>query len=219
MKQVRRSYDGSSRRNSAQQTRLAILGAAKRLFIERGYAATSMQAIAQAAGVALDTVYASVGKKPAVFRLLIELALSGGDVPVPAMERKYVKEIASEPDARRKLDLYAAAICAILPRLAPLARVLREAAGQDEELLAVWTEISNRRAANMRVFARELHSTGALRADLSLDAVADIIWSMNGPEYYQLLVEQRRWSLECYERWLAHAWARLILQDHSESRV
>lgn len=213
MKHRRRQYDARGRQQAAQQTRLSILKVAKHLFAERGYAATTMPAIAEAAGVALDTVYASVGKKSEVFKLLVELAISGGDEPVPALERTYVKEIAAEPDARQKLAIYAAAVCAIQPRLAPLARVLKEGAAQDDALLVVWTEITNRRAANMRLFARELQTTGALRNDLSLDAVADIIWSMNGPEYYQLLVEQRGWSLESYERWLATAWARLVLQN------
>lgn len=209
----RRHYDASGRREAAERTRAAILRAAKHLFIERGYSATTMPAIAETAGVALDTVYASVGKKAAVFRLLIELAISGADDPVPALERTYVKEIAAEPDARRKLALYAGAVCAIQPRLAPLVQVLKEAAGQDAELLAVWTEISNRRAANMRIFARELESTGSVRDDLPIDTVADIIWSMNGPEYYQLLVEQRRWPIDRYQQWLADAWARLVLRE------
>jgi len=213
MERRRRNYDARRRKEAAAETRRTILTAAKALFVERGYAATTMPAIATAAGVALDTVYASVGKKPALFRLLIELAISGEEEPVPALERTYVKDIRAEPDAARKLAIYAAAVCSILPRLAPLVRVLGEAASQDATLAAVWAEISERRAANMRLFARDLHATGALRADLSIEAVADVIWTMNGPEYYRLLVEQRGWSLETYERWLLAAWTRLFLRE------
>jgi AcrR family transcriptional regulator len=211
MRRKRRNYDASGRQQTAQQTRRSILDAAKKLFVERGYAAT-MPAIAEAAGVALDTVYASVGKKPAIFRMLIELAISGEDAPVSALERSYVMEIRAEPMAERKLAIYASAICAIQPRLAPLARVLAEAAGHDKDLAAVWTEIADRRATNMRLFARDLQSTGALRDDLPLEVVADIVWSMNGPEYYHMLVEQRRWPIDRYRSWLIDAWTRLLLR-------
>jgi AcrR family transcriptional regulator len=209
----RRNYDASRRREAAEETRRTILTAARRLFAERGYVATTMPAIASAAGVALDTVYASVGKKPALFRLLVELAISGQDHPVPALERSYVKDIRAEPDAARKLGIYAAAVCSIQPRLAPLARVLAEAAGQDPSLAAIWRDISDRRAENMRLFARDLQGTGALRPELSVDVVADVIWSMNGPEYYHLLVERRGWTLDQYERWLVTAWIRLLLRE------
>ena len=95
----RRAYDSSSRKEAAKATRQSIFDAARRLFLERGYAGTTMPAIAQAAGVALDTVYATVGKKPTLFRLLIETAISGRDEAVPAEERDYVRAIRAEPDA------------------------------------------------------------------------------------------------------------------------
>ena len=97
------------------------------MFLENGYAATTMPAIANTAGIALDTVYATVGKKPALFRLLVEMAISG-DKAVPAEAPDYVRAIRAEPDAARKLQLYAAALRAIQPRLAPLIRVLQGAA-------------------------------------------------------------------------------------------
>ena len=208
----RRAYDSSSRKEAAKATRQSIFDAARRLFLERGYAGTTMPAIAQAAGVALDTVYATVGKKPTLFRLLIETAISGRDKAVPAEERDYVHAIRAEPDAARKLQLYAAALRTIQPRLAPLFQVLQAAAPLDPDLKALWQEISQRRAANMRLLARELAATGRLRAGLSVPKVADIIWSMNSPEFYVLLVEQRGWSSEEFERWLAEAWIRLLLE-------
>lgn len=193
-------------------TRQSIFDAARRLFLERGYAGTTMPAIAQAAGVALDTVYATAGKKPTLFRLLIETAISGRDDAVPAQERDYVRAIRAEPDAATKLRLYAAALRTIQPRLAPLFQVLQAAAPLDPTLKALWQEISQRRAANMRLLAKELAATGRLRAGLSDAMVADIIWSMNSPEFYVLLVEQRGWSPDDFERWLAQAWVQLLLK-------
>jgi AcrR family transcriptional regulator len=209
---TKRAYDSSSRRKAAQATRQSILSAARRLFLERSYAAATMTAIAQTAGIALDTVYAAVGKKPALFRLLIETAISGSDEAVPAEERAYVRAIRAEADAAQKLHLYAAALRRIQPRLAPLIRVLQGAASLDPELDELWQEISHRRAKNMRMFAKELAGTGRLRAGLSIAKVADIIWSMNSPEFYLLLVQQCRWSPKEYEHWLADSWIRLLLK-------
>ena len=96
-------------------------------------------------------------------------------------------------------------------RLAPLFRVLQEAAPLEAELNGLWQNIAQRRAKNMRLLAKDLAATGRLRADLSVTKVADIVWSMNSPEFYLLLVEQRGWSPAAYERWLGDAWMRLLL--------
>ncbi len=208
----RRSYDSTSRRAAARATRRTIIDAASQLFQEKGYSAASMASIAQAAGVALDTVYATVGKKPALFRLLLESAISGDDQAVPAEERDYVRAIIAEPAADKKLRIYAAALVKMHPRLAPLLHVLQSAAPMDEDLAQLWKDISERRARNMRSFAKDLAATGRLRRDLSIDIVSDIIWSMNSPEFYLLLVEQRGWSIQRFEQWLGDAWIRLLLE-------
>jgi len=207
----KRAYDSSSRRQAAQATRQSILDAARRLFLEKGYAATTMPEIARAAGIAMDTVYAAVGKKPSLFRLLVEMAISGADRAVPAEQRDYVRAIRDEADAARKLQLYAGALRRIQSRLAPLFRVLQGAAPLDPELDALWQGISQRRARNMRLLAKDLAATGRLRSDLSVARAADIIWSMNSPEFYWLLVRQRGWSPTEFERWLGDAWIRLLL--------
>ena len=208
----KRAYDSSSRKEAARLTHQGILDAARDVFLDQGYAAATMPAIAQAAGVALDTVYATVGKKPALFRLLIEMAISGKDRPVPAEERDYVQAIRSETDSAAKLRIYAAALRSIQQRLAPLFRVLQGAAPLDPELAALWQSLSQRRAKNMRLFAADLAATGGLRQHLSVAKAADILWSMNAPEFYLLLVEQRGWSPQEFEDWLADAWIRLLLK-------
>lgn len=209
---IKRAYDSTSRREAAEINRKGILEAARATFCEKGYSATSMQSIAQAAGISLDTVYASVGKKPALFALLVETAISGADAAVPAEERDYVQAIRAEPRAARKLEIYAAALRSIQQRLAPLFRVLQEAAATDRGLLELWDGIAERRARNMRLMAKDLEATGELRRDLSLDMVADVLWTMNSPEYYLLLVEGRGWKPAKFEEWLRDAWCRLLLQ-------
>ena len=209
----RRAYDATSRQRAAQATRSLVLECARRLFVQNGYAGTTMSEIADAAGVALDTVYATVGRKPTLFRLLIETAISGLDEPEPAEERDYVRAIRVEPKAERKLEIYAQSLIRIHARLAPLFKVLQAASSADSDLSTLWQEISQRRAANMRLFARDLAETGDLRKDLAEDTAADIIWSMNSPEFYLLLVEHRRWSPAAFEHWLADAWMRLLLRE------
>ena len=117
---VKRRYDASRRRQAAARTREAILDAALQLFAGQGYAATPMTAIAERAGVALDTVYASVGRKPELARLLIETAISGSSQAVPAGERDYVQAIQAASDAETKIAIYASAVRAIAGRLAPV---------------------------------------------------------------------------------------------------
>jgi AcrR family transcriptional regulator len=209
---TKRTYDSSARQKAAQATRQSIINAARLLFLEKGYAAATMPAIARAAGIALDTVYATVGKKPSLFRLLVEAAISGSDRELPAEERDYVHAIRAETDAARKLQIYAGALRNIQSRLAPLFQVLQGAAPLDPGLGALWQGISQRRAKNMRLLAKDLAATGRLRKDLSVAKAADIIWSMNSPEFYLLLVEQRGWSPEEFEHWLGNAWIRLLLE-------
>ncbi len=207
--QVKRRYDASARRQAAQANRRAILDAARELFSTHGYAATTMSDIAERAGVALDTVYAAVGRKPAVFLELVETALSGTDQIVPARQREYVRAIRAEPDSKHKLEIYARAIGDIHGRLAPLLRVAQTAT--HPEVREVWQNIARRRAANMRELAQELAATGQLRPELGLDEITDIIWATNSPEFYCLLVEDRGWSPERFTTWLADTWHRLLL--------
>jgi AcrR family transcriptional regulator len=208
---VKRRYDATRRRQAADRTRAAILDAARTLFTERGYAATPMTAIADRAGVAVDTVYASAGRKPELARLLIETAISGTDQAIPAGQRDYVHAIQAAPDADTKIAIYAAAVAAIAPRLAPVLAIIQQAARDEPELAALWIQIAERRAANMRLFVADLAAAAPLRLDL--DEAADIVWATNATELYQLLVSQRGWSPQRYEHFLADTWHRLLLAD------
>jgi AcrR family transcriptional regulator len=208
---VKRRYDATRRRQAAARTRTVILDSARQLFTERGYAATSMTAIADRAGVALDTVYAAVGRKPELARMLIETAITGTDEAVPAEQRDYVRAIQAAPDAETKIAVYAAAITAIAPRMALILGIIQQAAPTEPELAALWTEIAERRAANMRLFVADLAAVAPLRLDPG--EAADIVWATNAAEMYQLLVGQRGWTPERYQRFLADTWQRLLLAD------
>jgi AcrR family transcriptional regulator len=207
----RRRYNSARRQAQAAQTRRAILDTARALFEQQGYAATTMAAIAERAAVSLETVYASVGTKPALVRLLVEIAISGVDQPVDAEQRDYVRAVRAEPSAAGKLRVYAGAVRRVQERMAPLFRMLSAAAPAHPELGALWTEIAERRARNMRLFAAELAETGQVRAGLSVEEIADVVWATNAAQFYALLVYERGWEPERFERWLADTWQRLFL--------
>lgn len=207
----RRRYDASRRRAAAQENRRSIARAARALFLERGYVGTTMAAIANAAGVSHETVYASLGPKPAVFRHLVETALSGADEPVPPLERDYAREILGERDAIRIIDVYAHAMRLAQERVAGLVDVLNHAATTDDELEGFLTELIDRRAHYARAVARHLADVGGLRDDLSVETAADVLFALNSSEFFLLLARDRQWPPDEFERWLAGAWKQLLL--------
>jgi AcrR family transcriptional regulator len=208
----KRSYHSPRRVEQAAATRRAVLLAARELFISTGYTATTIAEIAERARVSIDTIYATVGRKPALLRELVETAISGTDQAVPAEQRDYVTRITAAATAVDKITIYAHAVTGIQQRMAPVFLALRDAASTDPDCAALWAEIAQRRAANMRRFAADLRSTGELRDDLSDDRVADIIWSMNAAEYWVLLVRERGWTPDQFTDWLIEAWTRLLLR-------
>jgi AcrR family transcriptional regulator len=172
-----------------------------------------MAAIAEEAGVNVDTLYATVGTKPKLFGLLLETALSGVDVAVPVEQREYVKRIRAEPDARRKLAHYAAAVAGFQQLLAPLRKVAMSAAAVDAELVGQWRAMLARRAANMHLLIDDLATTGRLRRSLGPKEAADTVTALASPEVYASLVELSDWKASRYEAWLAETLARLLLDD------
>lgn len=209
----KRPYKSELRAAAADETRRAILSAARKLLVRKGYGALRMERIATEAGVALDTVYAAVGTKPKLLRLLIETAISGVDAAIPAEERDYVRQIRGAASAQVKLDTYANALRHIHGRLAPLVRALRDAAAEHAELAALWREISGRRHTNMFLFADELLATGEVRPELTREDIADSLWAMGSPELFLLLTQDRGWPAERFAAWLATSWKRLLLRD------
>ena len=202
-KTPRRRYDSTRRREQAQRTRRAILEAAGCLFAERGYGSTKLTAVAEAAGVAVDTVYAAYGSKAGLLRALVTTALRGAEDGVPLRQSSAIGAIRAEPDARRKLTLYGELLAEVNPRLAPLARVLREAASTEPEIAQMWADLQDDRLDGMREFAAHLKNAGALRAGVSQAQARDVLWALASPELHDLLVRARGWSAKRYGAWVA----------------
>lgn len=206
-----RRYHSPRRAEQAAGTRRAILDATRELLSLQGYTATTVSHIAARADVAVDTVYSAVGRKPALLRALIETAISGTDEAVPAERRDYVARIRAAATAHEKITVYAAALVQIQSRLAPVHLAVREAAAADPDCAALWCEIAERRAVNMRLFIADLRTTGAVRDDLDDDTLADIVWSMNSAEFWTLLTHDRGWEAHRVGEFIADAWVRLLL--------
>jgi AcrR family transcriptional regulator len=208
---VKRSYDNAARQARSEATRSRVLEVARELITTRGYRATTIAEIAQAGQVHVDTIYELVGRKPELLRELIERAISGTDRPLAPTQRSYVQAMGRESDPKRKLAIYAGAVREIHDRMAPLLLALGDAATTDDEARQVWREISDRRARNMRDLVRDLGPDGTLRAGLSVDEAADVIWATASAELFILFTQERGWTPEAYECWLADTWSRLLL--------
>ena len=162
-----------------------------------------------------ETVYAAFGPKPALFRHLVETALSGTDAPVPALERESTRALQAEPDPARMLEQYAHVVRLLHERLAPLFDVLRDGARTDADLKALADELNARRVGHMRALAADLAAKGGLRPGLALEATADMFWVMISPEFYLLWVRDRGWAPAAFELWLADAFKRLCLPERA----
>jgi AcrR family transcriptional regulator len=205
-----RRYDATTRRRRAEATRRRILRAAASLFAEHGYAGTAVAEVARRAGVSVDTVYASVGRKPQMLLAVHDAVLGGGDA-VPAEQRDYVRAVRAASGARAKITVYADALGRLLPDTVPIAEALRVAGLTDPDCRTVREGLDERRARNMRLFAADLRATGELRDDLTDDDVADLVWSMNSPEYYRL-VTGRGATPGQYAARVADVWTRTLLR-------
>jgi AcrR family transcriptional regulator len=208
----KRAYHAPRRREAAEQTRAAVLRAARDLFTRNGFEATSVAAVARAAGVSVDTVYASVGRKPQLLLAVHDMALAGGDDPVDAEQRDYVRRVRAVRTAAEKIAVYAEALAVVLPKTVPLLASLREAGRSDPACAQTYRAVSRRRAANMRRFAADLRATGELRTDLTDDDVADLVWSTNGPEYF-LLLQDLGYTPDRVAALLRDVWTRTLLAD------
>jgi AcrR family transcriptional regulator len=206
-----RSYDSPRRREQAAATRDAILQAARRLFERDGYAATSIAAIAAEAGVSVKTVYLAFESKGGLVRAVWNRALRGERDDTPVAEQGWYREVVEEPDPERQLRLNARNARAVKERAGARLEVLRGAAATDREIDVLWQRIQSEFHANQRVIAERLSTKGALRDGLDVDVAADVMWTLNHPSVYRLLVGDRSWTPARYEAWLGDSFCSQLL--------
>jgi AcrR family transcriptional regulator len=200
---VKRPYRSPIREAHAQTTRLAVIQAAARLFAERGYVATSMDEVAREAGVSRATVFTSVGGKADLLKAAYDVAVVGDDEPVPLPQRPWARAVRDEPDPHRMIDAYAHMITGVSGRVASVYEAMRGAATADADARALLERMRGERRGGSAGFIGFLVARGALRADLDKTSAADVVWVLNDPGLYHLLVHARGWSAAQFQSWLA----------------
>jgi AcrR family transcriptional regulator len=208
----RRSYHSPRRQQQAAATRRGILEAAERLFERQGYPATTMEAIAGAAGVALKTVYVAFTTKSGLLRALWDLLLKGDQDEAAVAERPWFRAVVDEPDPQRQLRLNAHNARVVKQRISGVLKVVRSAAAVDPDADALWRLIQSDFYANQRVVVESLHAKKALRNGLGVDHATDILWTLNHPDVWLLLVGERGWTAEEWERWFAGTTCEQLLE-------
>jgi AcrR family transcriptional regulator len=214
-----RRYDSPRRREQAAATRLEILEAAQRLFERDGYPATTMAAIATEARVALKTVYVAFETKSGLLRALWNARLRGGREDVPIAQQEIYRAVLEEPDPERQLRLNARNSREGKLRIAALAQVISSAAPLDADIAELWTRIGIEYYANQRAIIESINQKNALNPDFDVDRATDILWTINHPNTWQLLVTQRGWTPEQYEQWATDTAITQLLKSQPADRA
>src|SRR3954470_4073829 len=205
----KRSYDSTRRRQQARQTQEAIIDAARRRFLDGGFASTTIAAIASEAGVSVDTIYKTFGGKPGLVRAICQQALAGGG-PGPAEERSDAMQ-AAETDPRRIIRGWGTLTTEVAPRVAPILLLVRDAAASDPEMASLQVELDEQRLQRMTANARRLAAAGHLREDVPVDLAGEILWTYSSAALYELLVLRRGWPLDRYGAFIADAMIAALL--------
>ncbi|MGH2988833.1 MAG: TetR/AcrR family transcriptional regulator [Solirubrobacterales bacterium] len=213
-----RPYNSPRRREQAAATRKQILEAAQRLFEQQGYAATTMATIANEAGVALKTVYVVFETKSGLLRALWHLLLRGDEASVHVRERPWYREVLEEPVPERQLHLNARNSRVVKTRAGGLLGVIRSAAPTDPDIGALWGRIQTDFYEIQRKIVVSLHKKKALKPGLGVDRGTDILWTLNHPELWHLLVGARGWTPEEYEQWFGDAACSQLLPNRRRKK-
>lgn len=199
----RRKYDATRRQARARETRQELLAAAKRLFFQSGYSATTMEAIAEAAGVSVETLYVAYRSKGAVLSGLIDMELVGDDEPVPMLERDWVVRVRSTPDQREQIRMLAHNVRRVLERAGPIHHIIRSAASAAPEIADLARRHREMRLRGQTEFVRWIAANGPLRDNQSVEQGGQEFWALASPELNHLLTFDLGWLPDRYERWLA----------------
>lgn len=196
------SSRGAAGQARTRRTRAAVVEAALALFVERGYAATTIEAISDRSDTPQATVYRIFGSKLGILKAVLDVSIAGDDEAVAMLERPQVRGLVSDAEPKRQLAGFAALVRAVMSRAGAVHRILVDAARSDRDAASLLAEIAEQRHQGQRRIARSLARAGALRAGLKERDAADLIYALASPEVYGLLVFDRGWSGDRYESWL-----------------
>jgi AcrR family transcriptional regulator len=205
-----RKYDASSRQAQARETRLAVVQAAQRLFVEQGYGRTTMAEVASAAGVSVETVYAGFGNKATLLHQVWDITVGGDDEDVVFHERPEIVAIRAEPDLAKRFMLHAAFATATMRRITPFLRALEGAAAAEPAAAEMLNEIGRQRLTGLSVMASDAAASKQLA--VSADECRDIIWAFTDGTLWHRLVEQRGWTDDRFTTWVGQLWVQLLVK-------
>ena len=212
LKSSTREYDSSRRQAHANETRRRILDAARKLFIERGYAGATAEAIAAEAGVAAQTIYANFkNKKKMLISLMNVSPTTGAEDPTPMLERATVQAVNQETNRRRQLQMFAEVVSNNLDQVADISEILVDAAKTEPDLGRVAQKLNQQRLEHMTSAVQAFGANGPFRANMAEADARDIVWTLTSPEVFLLLRREREWSKEKYTQWLADTLMRELL--------
>jgi AcrR family transcriptional regulator len=203
---------GTRRAEQARATRRRIAGQAAQLFADQGYAATTLEQIAAAAGVAVQTVYFHFRNKATVLKEVVDVLAVGDDEPIPLMDRPWARRMRDEPDGQRALAIWLRNSRDLFGRIAPAMKIVRDAAGSDPQMAAQWQTNLAQRYAGQRAGVQQLADKHALRPDLTVDRAADIVFCLVSFEVYLLLTAERGWTPAQWEQWITATLTATILR-------
>jgi TetR/AcrR family transcriptional regulator, regulator of autoinduction and epiphytic fitness len=208
---VKRPYDNSRRLAQARATRLKVIETAKDLFIEKGFPATTLESVADAADVPLPSLYRLFKSKRALLAAVLDTSFGGDDQPLAFVDREAVQAALHEADSRRLLEAFARIATELLERSSAIQLVLASAAHVDPEAADLWADIRQQRHTGQSRIIAALVERGALDPDLEPSEAADIVYLLMSPDTYRILTLERGWKPEQFQKWLARSLCSTLL--------
>ena len=206
-------YRSELRAQQAAATRQLVLDTATSLFVERGYAATSIDLIAETAGIGRSTVFSAAGGKPWLLKTAYDRAIVGDDEQVPLVERPQVQKLFAMTDPAHIVEGYVGVLSDAVLRVSRIYEVVRSAAGLDSEVHQLWTDICSQRLEGANIIATLLKKKRGLKKGLSVPTARDLIWIYNDPGMHHALVDVRGWSQKRYHDWLLDTFVHQLLSE------
>lgn len=207
---VKRQYRSPRRRQQAMETRLGIIRAARDLFVGEGYGRTTIAEVAQAAGVAAETVYAAYHNKPTLLRQVWYATFRGDEDDVRLLDRPEIRAVLAEPDLATRLRAHAVALTPVFRRITPLLRALEGAATSEPAATAMLTEFDERRLDAAKHYARAAAATGQLA--VSEDECRDLLAATMDGALWHRLVDERGWYDDRYAQLLGSMWVAVLVR-------
>jgi AcrR family transcriptional regulator len=212
LKSTKREYDSSRRQAQANETRRHILEAARKLFMERGYAGATAEAIAAEAGVAAQTIYAIFKNKKKILVSLMNVSpTTGVEDHTPMSERANVQAVAQEQDQRRQLQMFAQVVAGNLDQVAAVFEIMTDAARIEPDFERIVEKLNKQRLEHMTLAVKQISANGPFREQIDEVYARDTIWALTSGEVFLLLTKDRGWSKEQYAGWLADMLIRALL--------